>query len=304
VDYSVVVPVYNGQRSLEELCSRIFRTFESLGHSFEIILVNDASPDGSWHVIRQLKPQYGNHIKGVDLASNVGQHKALLCGFQFVEGQFAITIDDDLQIPPEEIGSLLERQKRTGAEVVYGVYANKKHGAVRNLGSKLMEKMFHRFASTPGKGSSFKLLGSRIVGRLESHNHSYVYLDELIGWYAHHVEFVSVKHESRKQGKSGYNVLKLFFMVLNLTINYTIVPLRMITWFGLISAVVFFFIGLYFIYMKYTVGAYLGFTALIVAIFFSTGLILFCLGIIGEYISRIFAMQSRKPQFRIKEVLE
>lgn len=304
ISYSIVVPVYNSAKTLEELCARLVQTFISNKISFEIILVNDNSKDNSWDVIKKIKSNSSNNITAVNLSQNFGQHKALLCGFQQTTADYVVTIDDDLQYFPEDILQLIEEQKKSNADVVYGIYENKKHAVWRNAGSTLIAKLFRHFASMPVKGSSFKLISKEIINQIKNYNQPFVFLDEIIAWHSSNTSFTSIRHEERKEGTSGYSLFKLIKYSFQIIVSYTTLPLRIITWFGLLAFLVCLGFVIYFVYMKYTYGAELGFTTLIVSIFMSTGLILFSIGIIGEYISRLFMIQTQKPLFIIKEILK
>lgn len=302
-DFSVVVPVYNSAKMLEELYVRIDKFFTEKQKSFEVIFVDDGSADNSWQVLSTLKKHSPQTITAIKLTQNYGQHNALFCGLTFVKGEWVITIDDDLQTPPEEIGKLLLTQENTGAELVYGYYEKKEHSLIRNAGSWFVSKIFKNFANMSGKGSSFKLISSLVTEKVISRNYRMFFLDEILAWHTDNIEHVVVNHLPRKEGQSGYTLFKLFKITLKLVVGYTAFPLKIISWFGLLSALICLgFVG-YFIYMKYTYGAELGFTSLIVSIFFSTGLILFSLGIIGEYIRRLYIGETGKPSFTVKTVL-
>lgn len=302
--YSVVVPVFNSEKTLEELCARITGLFERISTSVEIILVNDGSSDNSWQLIRSLTQRNKGVVVGINLVRNFGQHQALLCGMRQASGSCCILIDDDLQHQPEDIALLIKKQEETGADVVYGIYRDKKHSLLRNAGSKLVGGIFAKYANTPVKGSSFKLITKHILDQIRDHNSPFVYLDELLAWHSRHIDFVEISHEQRREGRSGYSLWGLTKYAFQIIVTYTVLPLRIITWFGLFAFLVCLMFVLYFIYMKYTYGAELGFTALIVSVFMSTGLILFSIGIIGEYISRLFIIQTNKPPFIIKEILK
>jgi glycosyltransferase involved in cell wall biosynthesis len=302
--YSVIIPVYNSEKTLGEVSKRIMSLFEGMSAPIELILVNDASKDTSWEVIKRLKVAYPQAIVGLDLAHNGGQHKALLCGFNHCSGDIIITIDDDLQHYPEDILCLIEEQARSGADLVYGIYKKKKHSFFRNIGSNALTMIFSKFANTPAQGSSFRLLTKHVTDRVKSYDSPFIFLDEIMAWHSRGNSFAEIRHDDRPAGHSGYNIFKLITYTLQIIVTYTVLPLRLITWFGLLAFFVCLIIVCYFIYQKFTYGAELGFTALIVSLFMSTGLILFALGIIGEYISRLFVLQSNKPPFIIKEILK
>jgi len=303
--YSIVVPVYNSEKTLEELCTRIRTTFEKINESFEIILVNDCSKDSSWWIISQLKQKFSEQITGIHLRGNFGQHKALLCGFQFAKGEYIVTIDDDLQFSPEDIELLISKAKSTSADLVYGTYQNiRHHSPVRKWGSNFVGFIFYKFGNTVGQGSSFKIIHRSVIDKIKDYNHSFTFVDEILSWHTTKIEWQQVRHAPRKEGNSGYSLPKLIFLSLNLIFAYTTIPLRFMTWFGLTSFWVCLILVIYFIYQRVTFGSPLGFTALIVSIFMSTGLILFSLGIIGEYLNRLFALQHKKPPYLIQEILK
>ena len=164
--------------------------------------------------------------------------------------------------------------------------------------------IFWNFANTPAQGSSFRLLTRYVIDKVKDHDSPFVFLDEVLAWHSRGNSFAEIRHEDRTEGRSGYNIFKLTAYTLQIIVTYTVLPLRLITWFGLIAFFVCLGFICFFIYQKYTYGAELGFTALIVSVIMSTGLILFSIGIIGEYISRLFVLQSRRPPFIIKEILK
>jgi glycosyltransferase involved in cell wall biosynthesis len=303
--YSIVVPVYNSAKTLQELCTRIETTFKNMGAGFEIVLVNDCSTDSSWETIKQLKQTYGKGLTGIQLRKNFGQHKALLCGFQFARGEYVVTIDDDLQFFPEDIELLTKRIHETKADLVYGTYMDeRKHSPVRRWGSGAVGYIFEKFGNTVGQGSSFKIIHHSVIDKVKDYNHSFTFIDEILSWHTTKIEWQQVRHAARREGNSGYSLTKLVFLSLNLIFAYTTIPLRFMTWFGFTSFWICLILVIYFVYLRITQGAFPGFSALIVSIFMSTGLILFSLGIIGEYLNRLFALQHKKPPYLIHEILK
>ena len=204
IDYSVVVPVYNSAPSLQELFRRTKAVFADLGKSFEMIFVDDCSRDQSWRVLTELRAQHPSEVVAVRLARNFGQHNATLCGFHHVRGSFVITIDDDLQLAPEDIPKLIEEQQRSGADLVYGYFGKKQHGIVQNLGSYAIRKAFEITFGAKGKGSSFRLISASLVEKVRSHRQSFVYIDGLLFWYTQYVSRTLVSHAPRREGTSGY----------------------------------------------------------------------------------------------------
>lgn len=299
---SIVVPVYNSENTLERLCLRVKDVFHVLGKNAELILVDDGSADGSWQKIVALKALFP-FINGIKLHRNSGQHKALLCGIKNAKGNWIATMDDDLQFAPEDILLLMAHAEKMNADLVYGMPEDKQHSIARNIGSKTLSYILRKYAEMPNKGSSFKVIHQTLTQKVIDFNHQFLFVDELLSWNAKQTEYFTVSHVAREEGKSNYSIFALLKMGLKLVLGYSTFPLRLITYFGLLAFFVCLGFVVYFVYQRYTAGAELGFTALIVSIFMSTGLILFCIGVIGEYLNRLFLLQSQKPLYIIKETV-
>jgi len=302
-DYSVVVPVYNSCESLKELFREVSAAFESIGKSFEVILVDDASADGSWDVLTEIQKENQDRVIAIRLAKNFGQHNATLCGIASASSEYIITIDDDLQNPPKEIPKLIQRMKETEADVVYGIYSQKHHSMVHNMGSRTLKGTSRRFFETKGEGSSFRIMKASMARNLLNHQINFIYIDELFNWYTTDIEFVTVEHHKRPYQKSNYSSKTLLSLLSNLVIYYTAIPLQLMIYTGFITSLLSFVIGLVFIYRKLFQDVPLGFTAVIVAVLFSTSVILLSLGVLGEYLSRIYQVQNKKPPYSIKTTL-
>ena len=300
--YSIVCPVFNSEDSLRELLLRTAEMFSKHTLNFEMIFVDDASTDGSWIEIEKLKNDFPDKISGIQLSRNFGQHNATLCGINQARGQFIITIDDDLQNPPEEIPMLINKQQETGAELVYGIFGkNKHHARWRNAGSKVVKKMSKTYRKTPGDGSSFRLLNRSLADHLQRHDHSFIFLDEVLLWYTNSVAFALVKHEKRKYRQSGYSPFKIWKLTANLVFYYTNLPLKLLFYGGLSMSFIGFVLIMYFLTMKILHDVPLGYTSLIVAILFSSSVILLGMGVIGEYLSRIYNMLNKKPPYAVRK---
>ncbi len=302
--YSIIIPVFNSEASLVELNERIHKVFAEINQSFEIIYVEDGAKDRSWEILRVLHREQKETVKAIKLSKNYGQHNAIFCGLSFAQGEYVITIDDDLQIPPEEIKKLILKYQETEADLVYGFFKKKKHNPVRNLGSKFLKKASKAINDTQGEGSSFKLFTKKLAQQILSHHQNFVYIDELFLWYTEDIAYVEVEHLKRQDSKSGYSFSKLFKLFFNITIYYTAVPLKIMTFTGLISSIISFIVGIRFIARWMMFDVPLGYTSIIVAVLFSTSLILFSLGIIGEYLNRLYIVQNKKPPYSIKKVLK
>jgi polyisoprenyl-phosphate glycosyltransferase len=302
LEYSIVVPVYNSEASLEELFDRLTKVMDSTGKSYEFIFVDDGSNDRSWEVLKKLKEKQPGVLTAIRLAKNFGQHSATFCGFNFAKGNFIITIDDDLQCPPEEIPRLIQTMEEADAELVYGISKKKRHSFLRNIGSE----SFKRSASILGsskEGSSFRLISKNIIQKIIIHHQNFVFIDEILHWYTEYIALAAVEHHKRKYKSTGYSNKKIWGLFANILFYYTTAPLKLMVYGGLISSAFFFILSVIFVLKKIFLNVPLGYTSLIVAILFSTSLILLSLGVIGEYLSRIYMVQNKKPLYSVKKVL-
>ena len=303
--YSVIVPVYNSQHSLEELTERLDNTFRSVSETYEVLFVDDRSTDESWHILKEIRKKHPGRVRLIRLARNFGQHNATLCGMRFAKGDFIITIDDDLQSLPDDIPLLIREQETSDCDVVYGITSGRKsHNLIRNSGSLLVKKTSKRLRNTPGEGSSFRLIRKNITDKLAEHTSYFAFIDEMLLWHTDSVRFAEVRHLPRKHDQSGYSAAKLLKLVTNLIIFYTDAPLKILSYGGFFASFISFVMAVIFIIKKLFYNVPLGYTSLIVAILFSTSIILFSLGIIGEYLSRIYKVQNRKPPYSIQTVLD
>ena len=303
-DYSIIVPVFNSENSLEELYSRTRDFFKEIDKRFELIFVDDNSKDKSWKVLKKIKKENPELVTAVRLAKNFGQHNATFCGLARAKGEFVITIDDDLQLAPEEIKKLIDGYEASQSDLVYGVFKDKKHNPARNISSASFNQSSKLLLKGPGKGSSFRLMTRELVNNILNHFQSFVFLDEIINWYTADISYVQVKHLPRQNDKSGYTSRKLIRLFSNIVLFYSNVPLRAMVYMGLLFSSFSFLIGIFFFIKKIFFNTpILGYTSLIVIITFSTGIIIFSLGILGGYISRIYFAQNKKPPYSIKKVL-
>jgi glycosyltransferase involved in cell wall biosynthesis len=302
IRYSIIVPVFNSAGTIPELFERTSRVMDEYKAPFEFIFIDDNSSDNSWSVLKKLKEDSPDRVTAIRLSKNFGQHNATFCGFNFAKGENLITIDDDLQTPPEEISSLIRTLEEENRDMVYGIYHIKKHSLTRNLASKLLKRS-SSWLGRPGEGSSFRIIRRDVIDKVLVHHQNFIFIDEILHWYTDNVGFVMVRHEKRRVNKSGYNVRKLWGLMSNLLIYYTTIPLKIMVYGGLISSAFFFVLSIIFAINRFIFDVPLGYTSLIVTILFSTSLILFCLGIIGEYLSRIYMVQNKKPPYSISRVL-
>ncbi len=302
-EISVVVPVFNSARMLPELFSGIREVMASMKMQFEVLFVDDSNSDESWSAILILKEQHGSPIRGFRLARNSGQQAATYCGLLQSRGHWVVTLDDDFQPHPREIIKLWQNAQEQCSDVVYGVYAKLQHRLLYRIGSRLFRILLRRVAPAFPDGSSFRLIRAEILRTLAARPGPWVLVDPVLAWQTSHITTVTVEHSGRRSGRSGYSFVKLVAMAWTLLVTYSKLPLRLMTVFGFLSSIVSFGLGLYYLLRKITVGAQMGFSALIVTTTFASGLILLSLGILGEYISRIHTMGSGEPAFTIKKVV-
>jgi|SRR6266545_3577195 len=285
---SVVIPVYRSEQILDALIERLAKVLPNVADTYEVILVNDGSPDNSWAVIERLARQ--NHwIRGIDLMRNYGQHNALLCGIREAQYNVIVTMDDDLQHPPEEIPHLLEKLNE-GYDVVYGVPRKMPHSWWRNTFSVIT-----KYAVSYIMGfkvvrdiSSFRALRASLRNSFVTYNGPDVLVDVLFSWGTSRFASVLVEESPRGVGKSNYNLVKLIKVSLLVLTSYTTLPLRFASLLGFVFTIFGFIVLLYILVTYYLEGSVAGFPFLASIISIFSGVQLFALGIIGEYLARMF----------------
>jgi undecaprenyl-phosphate 4-deoxy-4-formamido-L-arabinose transferase len=268
---------------------------------FELILVNDASPDQSWQVITELSRERA-WVHGIDLMRNVGQHNALLCGIRAAKYEIVATIDDDLQNPPAEIPRLLEKLEQ-GFDVVYGVPEHEQHGLLRDLASRMTKLVLQNAmgAEIARNISAFRVFRTQVREAFQQYRGPFVSIDVLLTWGTTRFGALTVRHESRRAGSSGYTLWKLIAHALNMMTGFSVLPLQFasvigfsFTIFGLLTLA--FVIGRYLFYGSPVPG--FPFLASIIAIF--SGAQLFALGIIGEYLARMHFRMMDRPAYTVR----
>ncbi|MEL7645596.1 MAG: glycosyltransferase family 2 protein [Anaerolineaceae bacterium] len=301
---SVVIPVYNSERSLPLLVERLHAELPKLCSEYEIILVNDDSRDGSWTAIQALCAA-SPRVLGVDLMRNFGQHNALLCGIRQARYELILTMDDDLQHPPEEAYKLFARLAE-GFDVVYGAPAVEKHGFWRDLSSRLIKKLLHRLMSIKSAAtvSAFRLFRAEICEAFADYKGAFVSIDVLLSWGTTRFASVLVNHQEREHGKSNYSFKKLMNHALTLITGFSNAPLRFASITGFVFTA-FGFIVLLYVLISYIVrgGSLPGFPFLASIISIFSGVQLFALGIFGEYLGRMFTRTLNKPVYTVRQML-
>lgn len=298
--YSITVPVYNSGATLDELTERLNRVFNSLKEAYEIIFIDDGSNDNSWKKIIELKSKF-SHIKAFRLARNFGQHNALMCGFGFANGQYVITLDDDLQHMPEDIPKLIEKIEE-GYDLVYGVYKSKKHSFWRNFGSKFIKWAYNKALSIRGEITSFRIIRLSIIKKITKYDKNFTFIDGFIAWHTTNIGYVEVDHKTRKVGRTGYSLRKIIVLSMNLITNFSIFPLQIASFLGIIFSTLGFIMALtYFLLRIFSKITLSGFATIIIVLTIFSGVQLFILGLMGEYLGRIQLNINSKPQYNIRE---
>lgn len=301
---SVVIPVYNSERSLSPLLERLAAVLPAIADRFEVVLVNDCSADGSWTVVEALGARFP-WVRGFDLMRNFGQHNALLCGIRAARYDVVVTMDDDLQHPPEEIPALLA-PLAAGADVVYGAPHALQHGFLRNAASRITKLALQGAMGVESASSvsAFRAFRTRLREAFASFENSYVSLDVLLTWGTRRFVTVRVRHDERTIGVSNYTMSKLVRHALNMVTGFSTLPLRLASLVGF-GFTAFGITVLGYVLVRYAMGGTLrGFTFLasIIAIF--SGAQLFALGIIGEYLARMHTRMQERPTYVVKTRLD
>ena len=299
---SVVVPVFNSQESLPLLVERLASTLPDLFEAYELILVNDSSRDNSWPVICQLVEQY-TWVRGINLMRNYGQHNALLCGIRGAKYELVITMDDDLQHPPEELHIMIAKLDE-GYDVVYGTPEDEQHGFLRDMASQITKLALQGAMGVDiaRKVSALRVFRTKVREAFASYQGPYVSIDVLLTWGTTRFSAVTIRHDSRKHGVSNYTVRKLVTHALNMMTGFSVLPLQLASLMGFILAlfsvvVLVWVVGRYL--LEGTPVAGFPFLASLVGIF--SGAQLLALGIIGEYLARIHFRIMDKPSYVVRE---
>jgi glycosyltransferase involved in cell wall biosynthesis len=298
---SVVVPVYRSEAILPELVRRLGEVLHSLAEKYELILVNDSSPDGSWDVIQRLVEEH-SWIRGINLMRNYGQHNALLCGIRSAQYGVIVTMDDDLQHPPEEIPKLLDVLAQ-GSDVVYGRPAQEQHGLLRDLASLTTKLALQNVmgAEIARQVSAFRVFRAEVANAFRHYEGSFVSIDVLLTWGTKRFAVTPVRHQPRAQGMSGYTLRRLITHTMNMMTGFSTVPLQFASLIGFVFTL--FGMGvLAYVLVRYLLqGAPVPgfpFLASIIALF--SGAQLFALGIIGEYLARMHFRSMQKPPYVVR----
>ncbi|MBD5452384.1 MAG: glycosyltransferase family 2 protein [Lachnospiraceae bacterium] len=300
---SFVIPCYRSEHTIEAVVAEIINTMRELtAYEYDIVLVNDCSPDQTYEVIQKICEK-NNNVTGIGLAKNFGQHAAIMAGLRRADGDIVVCLDDDGQTPANEVGKLIEAIEK-GSDVVYASYDSKKHSAFRNFGSRMNDVMTRIMLGKPKQLQLTSYFAAKrfVVESMLAYEHSYPYVIGLVLRATKNITNVPVHHRCREVGNSGYTVRKLLSLWFNGFTAFSILPLRIATATGVLFAVAGFIYGAYTIIKKFVNPAVpMGFSSLMAAVVFIGGMLMIMLGLIGEYIGRIYISINRSPQYVIRE---
>lgn len=298
---SVVIPVYRGAKTIPRLAEQLAEVLPEIASTYEVIMVEDDGGDDSWQVIQALSAQYP-WLWGIKLMRNYGQHSALLCGVRSARYEVIVTMDDDLQHPPQEIPRLLDTLHE-GYDVVYGTPADRQHAAGRNLGSLLV-----RYALSSAMGintarhvSAFRIFRTHLRTAFEQYHSPYVSLDVLLSWGTKRFGSVAVEHRAREIGQSGYSLRKLVGLAMTMLTGFSVFPLRLASYLGFVMTAFGMVLLFYVIVIRIYIFGYdvPGFTFLAAMISIFSGAQMFTIGIMGEYMARMHFRLMDKPPYAV-----
>ena len=299
---SFVIPCYNSSKTIEKVVDEIVTVVNEKKDDYEIILVNDSSTDNVWEVIKQLSKE-NKKIKGICFAKNFGQHSALMAGYHKISGDIIVSLDDDGQTPSDEVYSLIDKLEE-GYDVVYASYENKKHSTFRNVGTRINNMMCEKLLSKPKNLTLTSYFVARrfVIEEVKKYNNSYAYVPGLVLRTTKGIASVPVKHRARQEGNSGYSFKKLIALWMNGFTAFSVKPLRISSFIGVLTALIGFIYCIYILINKIVNPLTpVGWSSTIGVILLLGGMILFVLGMIGEYLGRVYISLNNSPQYVIKE---
>jgi undecaprenyl-phosphate 4-deoxy-4-formamido-L-arabinose transferase len=270
---------------------------------FEAILVNDGSKDKSWEVICDICKDH-EWVHGINLMRNYGQHNALLCGIRMARNEIIVTMDDDLQNPPEEVPAMLRALADRRLDVLYGVPPMRKHARWRNAGAHVVQAFYRLVFRSGVTPTSFRVLRGQVAREICKYDLNYTYIDGLLAWCTDRIGSLEVAHSARQSGRSGYSLRKLLLLAFNLFANFSLLPLQIVSIMGLAAAMAGFTVGGYYLFQYLHADITVpGFASTIVAALVLGGAQMLALGIIGEYLGRLHLNVNKKPQYVVRNLV-
>ena len=305
IQYSVVIPVYNGESTIELLYSRLESFFDNTEYNFEVIFVYDHGNDDSWAILLKLKSLFPETIKLISLSRNFGQHNAIICGFEHSLGEYIITLDEDLQHAPEDISKLISKLEKGDFDIVYGKYDSLNHSLVRNFGSQLLKRLIKiSIPELHPDYSAYRLIKSSIAKATIDMKNSYTFIDGYLSWITTNCGSCIVLHSERQGGESGYTFGKLLNHAINIFVTFSNYPIRLVTKLSIWLIFLMFLFSIYIVARKLMFDDFaVGFPSIILAIGYGVGLIMMSLGVLGEYIYRINLKTTKRPNYNISKIV-
>jgi len=301
---SIVSPVYRAEKILPILVSEINLVMERIGEDYEIILVDDRSPDNSWEVMKVLSSQ-NSKIKSIRLSRNFGQHSAIFAGLTKAKGDWVVVMDCDMQDQPKEIAKLYKKALE-GYDIVLGQRENRKDKFLKKLSSKLFYKVFNYLSGGQFNNEigNFGIYKKKVIDSILNINDYIKFFPLFINWVGFKSTSIPIEHSTREEGKSSYSISRLLKLAFNVIISFSDKPLRLFINFGLGISILSFILGIYYLYLAVTHRiTQPGFSSLILSIWFLSGIIISCIGIVGVYLGKTFDQTKNRPTFIIDEEL-
>ena len=301
--YSVVIPVYNSEAIVADTVRRVVEVFEAERLRYEVVLVNDGSPDRSWAVISALA-RTTPHVVALNLLKNYGQHHANLAGFMEAHGDYVITMDDDLQNPPDQALLLIDEALRGGHDVVFGRFDRKQAAGYRQLGSKLINMINRRVFGQPDDlaVSNYRILRRDVVERICASRTAHPYVTGQALMFSNNPGQVTVRHEPRAVGKSNYNLVRILKLVFTILFSYSSYPLRAAALAGFALSILSFLLGAFYLIRGFTHHTDVqGWTTLVVLLSAFNGFIIAMLSMLGEYVVRTLNAVSVEQSYHVIE---
>ena len=304
IGISVVSPVYRGEKMVSELVRRNVEALSGMGVEYEIILVNDASPDNSWGAIEQ-ECRKNPNVKGLNLSRNFGQHYAITAGLSYAQGEWIVVMDCDLQDRPEEIPNLYKKAQE-GFDSVLAQRIQRSHGWFKRMGSKYFYKVFSYLTETEQDASvaNFGIYNRKVIEAVLSMGDAMRYFPTQIQWVGFRRAHLPIQHDERAEGKSTYNMSRLFRLAFDTIISFSDKPMRLMVQMGLMVTLISFIVGLVFL-VRYFMGEIevLGFTSLMISLWLLGGIIISLIGVVGIYLGKLFEKAKDRPTFIVNQRL-
>ena len=301
---SVIIPVYNGADTVPQLTERLIKVLPDMFSKYEILLVDDCSPDESWKVLKDLQKKYPDVVRAIHLSKNYGQHNATLCGIRAARFEICVTMDDDLQHPPEQLPLLVEELEK-GYDVVYAVPKKLPHSWWRNLGSNLTKIILGKIMGIPIREiGAFRVFRTHLRDAFANYKSPEVYIDPLLAWGTRNFSHVYVEEDKREIGTSNYSFKKLVKASLLILTGYSTAPLRFASFLGFLFMLFGLGVLIYVLVVTISQGSTPGFPFLASIISIFAGVQLFTLGIIGEYLARVYDRASDRPPYVIRDIAD